>query len=103
MQDTRRRICRKQTENVNDVLWKALRMQGLEMPLLQHRVMYAWNQVVGETVARYTGDMRIQNQTLFVKITSPALRQDLSMMRTQLVKRLNDAAGAMVITDIRFF
>ncbi|MFW5526906.1 MAG: DciA family protein, partial [Prevotella sp.] len=34
------------------------------------------------------------------KINNPALRQDLSMMRQQLLKRLNDAVGRPVIVDV---
>ena len=53
-------------------------------------------------MARYTEDKYIRNQTLFVKITNPALRADLSMMKTQLVSKLNQEAGSFVIADIRF-
>lgn len=59
--------------------------------------------MVGAGVARYTGEKFIKNQTLFVKILSPALRQDLTMMRTQLVKRINEAVGSMVIADVRIY
>ena len=45
----------------------------------------------------------IKNQTLFVKITNPALRQDLGMMRSQLVKRLNETVSSLIITDIRLY
>ena len=54
-------------------------------------------------MARYTGEKFIKNQTLFVKIQSPALRQDLTMMRSQLVKRINEAVGNMVIADVRIY
>ena len=37
------------------------------------------------------------------KITNPALRQDLSMMRSQLVKRLNEEVGALVITEVKVY
>lgn len=59
--------------------------------------------VTGTTVGRYTGEKFIKNQTLFVKITNPALRQDLSMMRSKLVQRLNAEVGAMVIADVRIY
>ena len=58
---------------------------------------------MGRSVVRYTSEMFIKNQTLFVKISSPALRADLSMRRTRLVKQLNDAVGAMVIADIKIY
>ncbi len=80
-----------------------LRREGLETPLLQRRAVDAWNNVVGAGVARYTGEKFIKNQTLFVKIQSPALRQDLTMMRSQLVKRINEAVGSMVIADVRIY
>ena len=88
---------------LDDVLKKLLREEGLEMPLLQKRLVDAWEVVTGNVVSRYTAEKYIRNQTLFVKITNPALRQDLSMMRTQLVKRLNGQVGSFVISDIRIF
>jgi hypothetical protein len=38
-----------------------------------------------------------------VKIENPALRQDLSMMRSQLVKKLNDHVGSFVISDVHIY
>ena len=66
------------------MLPEVLRREGLETPLQQKRLLASWNQVVGEPVARYTGDKFIKNQTL-------------------LVKRLNEAAKAFVISDIKFY
>ena len=88
---------------LDEVLKKLLREEGLEVPLLQKRLVDAWEVVTGNVVSRYTAEKYIRNQTLFVKITNPALRQDLSMMRTQLVKRLNEQVGSFVISDIKIF
>lgn len=94
---------RRNVQSIQDLLKEYLRQEGLETPLLQKRIVSAWDQVVGPTVASYTGDKFIKNQTLFVKILNPALRQDLSMMRTQLVKRLNAQVGSVVIVDVRVY
>lgn len=88
---------------MGEILQQFLRQEGLETPLLQRRVVDAWEQVVGPTAARYTREKFIKNQVLFVKITSPALRQNLSMMRTQLTRRLNEAVGSSVISDVRVY
>ena len=80
-----------------------LRREGLETPLLQRRALDAWDTVVGKTIVRYTAEKFIKNQTMFVKITSPALRQDLSMMRAKIVSRINQAVGAQIITDVKFY
>lgn len=89
---------------LSDVLSKLLRQEGLEMPLQQRRVVAAWDSVVGPTIARYTLQKFIRNQTLYVQLSSPALRSELSMVKQRLVTKLNEQAGAtQVITDIHFF
>lgn len=94
---------RRKVKPLSEVLGKVLRDGGLELPLLQKRVVDAWDEIVGPNVEQYTQEKRIRNQTLFVKISNPALRQDLSMMRTQLVKRLNEHVGSFVISEIRIY
>ena len=89
--------------NFDEVVRMCLRENGLETPLLQTRLVDAWEQVAGDLVARYTEEKFIRNQTLFVKISSPALRSDLLMMREILVDRLNKEVGTRVISDIRIY
>lgn len=94
---------RRDVQSLADIIARCLRADGLETPLKQRRVVDAWGRVVGTAVEKYTGEKFIRNQTLFVKITNPALRADLSMMRERLVKNLNAEVGAQVITDIKLF
>ena len=94
---------KRQVQQIDGILQMILREQGLEIPLQQKRVIDQWEVVTGTIVSKYTGEKFIKNQTLYVKITNPALRQDLTMMRQQLVKRLNESVGALVIVDIKFY
>ncbi len=79
-----------------------LHEEGLEGPLEEYRLLEAWPKVAGEKAARLTTATSLHGQTLTVRLSSPALRTELSMRRRQLVAELNQAAGAQVITDIRF-
>lgn len=94
---------KREVKSINDILQQFLRKEGLETPLQQKRLIDAWDSVAGQMVARYTQEKFIKNQILFVKITNPALRQDLSMMRQQLTRRLNEVVGSSVISDVRVF
>lgn len=87
---------------IRDLIMRNLRQQGLETPLLQKRIMDAWPAIAGQNVAHYTQETYIRNQTLFVRLTSPALRSDLSMRRQEYVRLLNEYVGNQVIADIRF-
>jgi predicted nucleic acid-binding Zn ribbon protein len=91
---------RTDSEQVGGVILQYLREFGLETPLNEHRLLQAWDKVLGPAVSRYTKELRIYNQVLFVTISSAALRNELMMRRTELVSRLNAEAGAQVITQI---
>ena len=53
-------------------------------------------------ISRYTLNVYIESQTLVVRMSSPALRQELSMRRDYYVELLNNKVGAKVIYNIRF-
>lgn len=93
---------RRDVQQVKDLILRSLREQGLEMPLQQKRLVEAWPIVAGPVVARYTLNTYIYNQTLYVRLSNPALRSDLSMRRKDLTEQLNKYVGNQVITDIRF-
>lgn len=97
-----KRMKRQNALPIGDMIRRFLREGGLESPLNEYRLIQAWETVLGKAIARYTGQMYIKNQTLYVHLTSPALRQNLQMSRQSLVKRLNEAVGAQVIVDIVF-
>lgn len=93
---------KRSVQNIGDLVMRNLRNQGLETPLLQRRLIESWPEVAGEAIARYTTDINIYNQTLYVKLRIPALRADLSMRRQEFIQKLNAHVGAQIIADIRF-
>ena len=93
---------RREVKGIKELILRNLRQQGLEMPLLQKRLVEAWPVVAGELINSYTLNTYIKNQTLYVKLSAPALRADLSMRRQEFVQRLNEYVGNQVIADIRF-
>ena len=93
---------KRDVKQIEELILRNLRAQGLETVVPQKRVVDAWPVVAGQTVARYTQDVVIRNQTLYVRLSSPALRAELSMRSQQLVQTLNDYVQSQVIANIRF-
>lgn len=93
---------RTNSESVGDLVRQYLRQQGLEAPLNEYRLISGWGYVMGPIVERYTRDLVIRNQTLYVRLSSPVVRQELLMQRRELVERLNAYVGAQVVCDIVF-
>lgn len=94
---------RRKTEDLTQVLFRYLREEGLETPLNEYRLIQSWDEMLGGAVAKYTISKKIQNQILYVKISSSALRTELSLQRSKLVSELNNKVGSTVITDIFFY
>lgn len=93
---------RNNAEQIGDVIRKFFRQNGLESPLNEYRLVQAWKDVVGPAITRYTSNLYIKNQVLYVHLTSSVLRQELMMGREMLVRSLNEQVWAQVIVNIIF-
>jgi len=93
---------RSNTELLGDIIRRYLRLEGLETPLNEYRLVDAWKDVVGPAVTRYTTNLYIRNQVLYVHLASSVVRQELMMAREMLVRDLNAQVGSQVIVDIVF-
>ena len=93
---------KRNSEQIGDVIRKVLRQEGLETPLNEYRLVQAWKDVVGDAISKYTTNIYIKNQMLYVHLSSSVLRHELMMGRELLVKNLNKQVGAQVIVNIIF-
>ncbi|BBE19606.1 Zn-ribbon-containing, possibly RNA-binding protein and truncated derivatives [Aquipluma nitroreducens] len=75
---------------------------NLERKLNELDLIKSWESVMGKTVSRYTGNLYIQNSTLFVETTSPIVRNELLMMKEEIRVRLNEVVGEELIKAIIF-
>jgi hypothetical protein len=69
---------------------------------LEEQVKAAWPEVMGKMVEKETKRLFIRNNTLFVTLDSPVLRQELSYAREKICKALNEVVGAEVIEEVVF-
>ncbi len=92
---------RKDAQTLDSVIAEWIRENGLEKPLLEHRVVEQWGAVLGPMIARYSRDIEIKDGTLRVRITNAALRQELFEQRFRLIQKLNEAVGGEAVKDIR--
>ena len=93
---------RNDAEQIGEMIRKFFRQNALGAPLNEYRLIQAWKDVVGPAITKYTSNLYIKNQILYVHLTSSVLRQELMMGRDLLVKNLNKQVGAQVIVNIIF-
>ncbi len=90
------------SEKLGDIVNQILRLNGLETPLNQHRIIEVWKNNIGRSFERYTENIFIKNQTLYIKLNSSVVRNELSMHAKVLANKLNNEVNAQVITNIVF-
>ena len=91
---------RKSEQKIGSLLDQFIRANHLEKGLAEYRIKKAWNELLGVSVSRATQSLYIKNKILFVKLHSSVLRNELSMMKSDIILRLNESAGSEVLEDI---
>lgn len=91
---------KKNETTLGDAIKAYLKAMGLERKLKEHQLINSWEDTLGKAVAASTEKMYINNRVLFVQLNSSIIRQELQMMKTALIARLNQNAGENLISDI---
>jgi len=89
-------------KKIDQVFYELLRAYGISRKYDEHRLKNEWENVVGQTIARQTLSLSIDKEIMYVRLNSPALRQELSYARNSIVESLNDAVGKDLISNIVF-
>ena len=61
-----------------------------------------WSNVIGKNVSQYTENIYIKNNTLFLKINSSVLKQELSYGKDKIIENFNKEVGSNEIKKIVF-
>ena len=92
---------RTNTLGISEVINELISHYKIGDKLNETRIIAAWREVLGP-LAKPTDELYINNKVLFVKLSSSVVRNELYMMRSVLVRRLNEKVGGEIITDIVF-
>jgi predicted nucleic acid-binding Zn ribbon protein len=89
-------------EPIESILERVSTSLGLGMKVKQYQIWEVWDSVVGEAIARQARPQQVRNMILWIAVSSSTWMQQLEFMKKQIVNRLNEHIGEVVIKDIRF-
>ncbi len=92
----------KKIERLSSLLNKTLASHGLTTRLKEYRVMGRWEKIVGKVIARHAQPSSLRGKKLCVAVDSSAWMQQLSLLKPDLIDKLNRGLGAGSIRDITF-
>ena len=68
--------------------------------ILPYQIIDAYHKIVGPFISKLTANINFSNKTLYILITSAALRNELSYKKDYLISEINKALGEEVIDRI---
>jgi hypothetical protein len=92
---------RKNTHSpIEDILKEFVETNELQEGLDKVNVREAWQQLMGNGVNNYTTAIELKRETLYVRLSSSVLREELSYGKNKIVKMLNESIGKDLIKKI---
>jgi predicted nucleic acid-binding Zn ribbon protein len=91
---------RRNTQKLGEVLREYIDSMNIGRKLKESRIESQWEQFLGKNAASLTRKLIIKNKVLYVYLDSPALRNELLMMREKIIQRINEEAGEELVDKI---
>jgi len=83
---------------IEDLLGKL----GITGKIREYDAVFHWPGVVGEQVTRVTEAQSIKNGILLVRVSNGPWRNELQMLKPEIIRKLNESLGEELVKDIRF-
>jgi len=90
----------KEIFSMKHIMGQVIKENKLTKGIQQLSAQEAWGDMMGPGVVTYTESVTIQGKTLIVKLTSSALREELSYGKANIIKMMNEELGESVISRV---
>lgn len=86
--------------SISDVLKQFIVVNKLENGMDKIDVEQAWKNLMGNGVNSYTQEVILKGSTLYVKLTSAVLREELSYGKEKIIKMINEELRKEIVTSL---
>jgi len=87
-------------DRLSYTLGSMLKARGLGSRLDEYRVFGQWEKSVGPVIARHAQPQTVRGKKLTLVVDSPAWMQQLSLLKPQIIEKVNRNLGKETIKDI---
>lgn len=87
---------------LQDVFEELLGAYALKDRFNERKVVSSWGEIMGNTVAKRTTELSVNNKVLYVKLSSAPVKKELMMNKSKVLQLIADRFGPHTIEDIVF-
>lgn len=85
---------------IKEAVEKMLEVYRLRRKYDETALIAAWPELMGQAIANRTKQLYIRDKKLFVNVESSVIKNELVLMRSQIIGRMNERAGRVVIEEL---
>ena len=85
---------------VNEAIAEFLEKNRLKEGVTKCQIAGIWAEVVGKPIARYTKRTELNNKKLTVNTSSPIVRKELMMLKSEILEQINLKIGQNLVKEI---
>ena len=85
---------------IGDIIRKLMKNPKLAGKLDELDALQAWEEIIGKQICKYIADQKIYKGTLYVKLKSAVVRNELSYKKSELISQINNRLAKKLLTNI---
>jgi hypothetical protein len=86
--------------SMQDILKEFIQVNKLDAGMDKIDVEQAWKNLMGNGVNNYTEEVLLKRTTLYVKLSSAVLRNELGYGKDKIIRMINEEMGKEVVKSI---
>ena len=85
---------------IGDIIKKLMKNPKLAGKLDELDALQAWEEIIGKQICKYVADQKIYKGTLYVKLKSAVVRNELSYKKSEFISQINNRLGKKLLNNI---
>ncbi|MDO3625617.1 DUF721 domain-containing protein [Mucilaginibacter sp. BT774] len=89
-------------KSLKEAIEQMLQVYKIKRKYDETGIKASWPQLVGKSVANRTKEIYIHDKKLFLRIESSVIKNELILMRSQIIEKINNETNSVLVEDIIF-
>jgi len=89
-------------KSIKEAIEQMLQVYKIKRRFEETGILAAWPELVGKSVANRTKEIYIHDKKMFLRIESSVIKNELMLMRSQIIDKVNDRANEILVEEIIF-
>lgn len=89
-------------KSIKEAIEQMLQVYKLRRRFDETSLIAFWPELMGKSVANRTKQIFIRDRKLFIRLESSVLKNELVMIRSQILDKMNERVGSKVVDELVF-